>query len=98
MMAVGVTAGVWISYGILLQTSNYDNSLGIYRLSIHDLEYVRLLDISDILSSNGSFVHLEQIPNRELLFDSTIEVRIFSMLFNWWLYQVTVTFVSAQQA
>ena len=68
-MAVGVTAGVWISYGILLQTPNSDNSLGVYRLSTYDLQYVRLLDISDILSSNGSFVLLEQIPNRELLFE-----------------------------
>jgi hypothetical protein len=72
MMAVGVTAGVWISYGIVQLTPNSDNSLGIYRLSINDLKYVRLLNISDILLSNGTLVYLEQVPADELRFDEDI--------------------------
>ena len=63
--AASATFSIWYNYS-LLQTPNFDDSLGIYRFSL-DHPDVRLFNISGtIIPPNGTFINFEEIPQREL--------------------------------
>ena len=62
--AVSVTIRIWVSYS---QLGNFDDSLGIYRLSIDPQASTVLFKISgNIIPPNGTFVNLEKIPRNDL--------------------------------
>ena len=66
-----ITLFIWSSF-LELKNPNFDDSLSIYRFS-HNNTDVRLFNISgNIIPPNGTFVHLEKIPKRELNFDADI--------------------------
>lgn len=71
MMTGIVTLGLWVQFSAASSHPNFDDSLGIYRLSV-DHPDVRLLNISDTIipanasSSINTFVYFEEIPEREL--------------------------------
>ena len=74
MQVLAIIAGALISYSIwgnfaeLKAGGNFDDSLGIYRLSVYNDDY-RLFNVSDMVpvngTSRGTFTNLELIPAEE---------------------------------
>ena len=61
---------IWANFAALKAGGNFDDSLGIYRISVYNDDY-RLFNVSDMIpvngTSRGTFTNLELIPAEEYL-------------------------------
>ena len=72
VVAASVTTSIWFNYTQLKSAKNFDDSLGIYRLSINPPDTL-LFNISDtIIPPNGTYLNLEKIPRNNLDRDQDI--------------------------
>ena len=59
---------IWDNFAALKAGGNFDDSLGIYRISAYNDDY-RLFNVSDMIPINGTtndtFIYLENIPSEE---------------------------------
>ena len=70
--AASVTTSIWLNYALLKSGENFDDSLGIYRLSINPPDTLLFNISGTIIPPNGTFLNLEKIPRNNLDQDEDI--------------------------
>ena len=70
--AASVTTSIWLNYALLKSGENFDDSLGIYRLSINPPDTLLFNISGTIIPPNGTFLNLEKIPRNNLDRDEDI--------------------------
>ena len=72
VVAASVTTSIWFNYAQLKSAENFDDSLGIYRLSINPPDTLLFNISGTIIPPNGTYLNLEKIPSNNLNRDQDI--------------------------